>query len=111
MPKQVYAKTTMDFDKNRRGTGTKEWSEYSYNISQGCAHGCLYCYARQMALQNGRIRTAADWQLEILNHRKVSQSYRRFDGVVMFPTSHDITPAVLPARRLTNAQKPAGGWQ
>jgi hypothetical protein len=50
-----------------------------------------------MALRNGRIGTAADWELEILNHRKVSQSSRRFDGVVMFPTSHDITPAGLPA--------------
>jgi DNA repair photolyase len=87
----------MDFDKDRRGTGTKEWSEFSYNISQGCSHGCLYCYARQMALRNGRIRTAADWQKEIPNHGKVSQSNRRFEGVVMFPSSHDISPAVLPA--------------
>ncbi len=87
----------MQFDTNRHGTGTKEWSEHSYNISQGCSHGCLYCYAREMALRNGRIRAATDWHRELVNPGKVSQSSRRFDGVVMFPTSHDITPAVLPA--------------
>ena len=87
----------MQFDANRAGGGTKEWSEHSYNISQGCSHGCLYCYAREMALRNGRIITAAGWLCESVNLSKVSQSNRRFDGVVMFPTTHDITPAVLPA--------------
>ena len=87
----------MQFDAHRGGGGTKEWSEHSYNISQGCSHGCLYCYARKMALRNGRILAAVEWQREVVNFDKVSQSNRRFDGVVMFPTTHDITPAVLPA--------------
>lgn len=77
----------MQFDANRAGGGTKEWSEHSYNISQGCSHGCLYCYAKEMALRNGRTITAAGWLRESVNLSKVSQSNRRFDGVVMFPTT------------------------
>ena len=87
----------MQFETNRQGSGTKEWSEHSYNISQGCSHGCLYCYAREMAVRNGRVANATSWRREIVNCTKVSQSNRRFEGVVMFPTSHDITPAILPA--------------
>lgn len=74
--------------------GTKEWSDISKNISKGCEHGCLYCYARDMALQHGRISKAEEWENMEVNEASLS-SLPRQKGVVMFPTTHDITPSIL----------------
>jgi len=78
--------------------GTREWSDQSYNICMGCQHGCLYCYARS---QRGRfdpaMRVPGPWVQQRLNPNQ-----SRFGaevgpvGVVMFPTTHDITPEFLP---------------
>jgi DNA repair photolyase len=65
-------------------TGTREWSEHSFNCVKGCAHGCLYCYARDNRFNSKR---GADWTNEELTLPKV----RKFPGVVMFPTQHDFT--------------------
>lgn len=75
-------------------TGTREWSDKSYNIQVGCSHGCLYCYARANALRFKRIKSPEDWLLERpLPKRPVPRNA----GTVMFPTTHDITPANLDA--------------
>lgn len=78
------------------GRGTREWSDYSYNIALGCSHACLYCYARGIALRFGRIPDLERWQTMVNKPDKVEASHRRFPGVVMFPTAHDITPELLP---------------
>ena len=87
------------FSGSRRGTGTREWSDRSYNICVGCQHGCLYCYAKR---QRNRIhpdvrRIPSSWRQQRLNPRitKFGAEVGR-GGVVMFPTSHDITPRFLP---------------
>jgi hypothetical protein len=102
-------------------TGTREWSQASVNCCTGCAHGCLYCYARAAALRFGRLADGREWVNETPRDRKpVSRSHgltvprshgptvprscdwwkspiynRRYPGVVMFPTTHDITPGNL----------------
>ena len=80
-----------DFDKNRTGTGTREWAEVTENIQRGCVNNCLYCYAAHNAERFGW-RTRSEWQREELTKRADMKTYPARDGVVMFPSSHDITP-------------------
>lgn len=73
-------------------TGTKEWSDHSKNIQLGCKHGCLYCYARQMAERFGRVEGQKDWVENVkLNAKSVAEKPKKLDGRIMFPTTHDVT--------------------
>jgi hypothetical protein len=73
-------------------TGTREWSEHSFNIQRGCEHGCRYCYARYNAVDRFKRCSLQDWARPIINQKKVDKKTGRYDGIVMFPTQHDITP-------------------
>ena len=73
-------------------TGTREWAEDNVNIQRGCKYGCLYCYARANALRFKRIASPADWSTPVINHKAVDKNYGKYPGVVMFPSTHDITP-------------------
>lgn len=76
-------------------SGTKEWSVKSVNCVNGCSHACRYCYARWDAAERyGRI-APADWETMRVRPHDVRKRHKRYDGRVMFPTTHDITPAVL----------------
>ena len=86
----------MKFDDERTGTGTAEWAEVNENICQGCSHDCLYCYAAYNANRFHK-RLRAEWAREELTKRAMITSYPARDGVVMFPSSHDITPFNLEA--------------
>jgi len=79
-------------------TGTKEWAAYTYNFALGCAHDCRYCYAREMACRFQRI-APEDWHREQVRPEQVSRPQRLRDGAVMVPTTHDITPVLLPGAR------------
>jgi len=76
-------------------TGTREWAEKNINIQKGCEHDCAYCYARADALRFKRIESPDEWRLPLIDYDKVRKSYPKFKGVVMFPTTHDITPQNL----------------
>ena len=81
------------FDVNRVGTGTKEWAEVTENIQIGCANGCLYCYAADKAAKMyGGWCKREEWTKERLTKRAEMKSYPARDGVIMFPSTHDITP-------------------
>jgi DNA repair photolyase len=84
------------FDKERSGSGTREWSEYSHNIGRGCSNNCLYCYARADAVRYRMIKNISDWPTETLLKNAYLKSYPKKNGVIMFPTTHDITPFYLP---------------
>lgn len=73
-----------------RKTGTREWSSVSVNCCDGCSNDCAYCYARAMALRFKRT-TALSWRAERIRDKDVARSRPRYKGVVMFPTSHDLT--------------------
>jgi len=74
-------------------TGTREWSDVSHNIGIGCSHGCLYCYAAAYAVEKGTVCDREDWMVERLTPRRIPTK----EGIIMFPTAHDITPYYLDA--------------
>ncbi len=76
-------------------TGTREWSAHSANCIIGCEHNCRYCFAKANALRFGCIKTADEWGVERVNEKAFEKSVVTHRGVVMFPTSHDITAAHL----------------
>lgn len=82
----------MEFDINRKGTGTREWAEHSYNIAKGCKHSCVYCYAKADALYKYKtITSEEEWTRTSIIDKKVNKKWNKMDGVIMFPTVHDIT--------------------
>lgn len=85
------------FSANRFGTGTYEWADQNFNIQFGCPHGCLYCYACANALRFKAIKTREEWLTEKIKPELVSKKWRRTGKVIMFPTTHDITPGNIDA--------------
>ncbi|MHC4404337.1 MAG: radical SAM family protein [Planctomycetota bacterium] len=79
-----------------KATGTREWAGTTTNCMTGCEHNCRYCYARAMALQYGRIDSAADWASpRLCPEKKRRRKRRKVAHTIMFPSTHDITPATL----------------
>ena len=75
----------------RSSTGTREWAKYTVNCCTGCANDCRYCYAKGMAVRFKQL-TMDEWQLERVRQKDVDKKQKLYDGRVMFPSSHDITP-------------------
>lgn len=74
-----------------------EWSDASYNICTGCRHGCLYCYAKAMRSRfDESVRHPGNWERQRLRSESKLGADMRKKGVVMFPTTHDIFPEILP---------------
>jgi len=76
-------------------TGTREWADHNENIQIGCENGCRYCYARHNAVVFRKYCTAEAWPNPVINQKKVDKNYGYYKGGVMFPSTHDITPANL----------------
>lgn len=76
----------------RPATGTGEWAATNVNIQKGCEHGCKYCYAACMAIRFKRA-TPESWSVPVMLQGKLAKRYSRRSGRIMFPTTHDITPA------------------
>lgn len=76
-------------------TGFREWAGSSYNIANGCSHNCRYCVQRQPGVRHGDVPSRAAWREERL--KAVRPKIRKFEGGVMFPSAHDITPPLLRA--------------
>lgn len=74
--------------------GVGEWAGYSYNCGIGCSHNCRYCYARSFFVKNKIVGSNADWTAEQPKPNKIDIKYK-VDKRVMFPSTHDITPAYL----------------
>jgi DNA repair photolyase len=77
-------------------TGVAEWAQHSVNIQTGCENNCRYCYAKQMAVRFKTVTPEA-WAAPVLRYDNIEKRYPRYKGVVMFPTSHDITPGNIVA--------------
>jgi DNA repair photolyase len=75
----------------KRISGTNEWSASTFNIQTGCEHGCLYCYASATAVRFKQLEKAADWTTPKEKAKWKAPGKRK--GRIMFPSSHDITPA------------------
>jgi len=76
--------------------GTQEWSVKTINCCTGCSHDCRYCYAKGMAIRFKQV-TAGQWPHERIRPKDVSKIHKKYDGQVMFPSSHDISPNNLNA--------------
>ena len=84
------------FDKLRDGTGTREWAEVTEAICLGCSNNCRYCFAAANA-KRFKTKPRNEWHIEELTKRADMTSYPAKHGIVMFPSSHDITPFNLDA--------------
>ena len=76
-------------------SGTKEWADKNVNCIRGCHNNCRYCYAKMMAKRFGRC-TEATWKKMQVRKDILNKTFRKYNGRVMFPSSHDIidTPEV-----------------
>lgn len=70
--------------------GTYEWSEKTINFTNGCKNDCRYCYAKSMGIRYNR-NTTINWKDEVVRERELLKSIQKYKGMVMFPSSHDIT--------------------
>jgi DNA repair photolyase len=77
-------------------TGTREWAGSTVNCVKGCEHDCLYCYARHNAVDRFDQIKPDQWTNMRVDHMQVNKRRGKRRGLVMFPSSHDITPSVLP---------------
>ena len=74
--------------------GTREISDFSVNIQDGCQLSCIYCWAAERALSSGQISSRSEWkdeQLKSFYLKKGPIPFKKYDGIVMYPTHHDIT--------------------
>lgn len=78
----------------KKAFGTQEWAAHNVNIQTGCEHGCLYCYAQCMGIRFKRV-AATSWTTPRIRQSVISKKYRKMNGVVMFPTTHDIMESNL----------------
>jgi len=70
-------------------SGTKEWADYNVNCFKGCYNNCRYCYAKMMAKRFGRC-TENTWKKMQVRKDILNKNFRKYNGRVMFPSSHDI---------------------
>lgn len=73
-------------------SGTREWCKYNKNCQKGCEYNCPYCYAKGMAIRFERIDNKDDWKLPVINQKAINKNYGKYNGCIMFPSTHDITP-------------------
>ncbi len=75
-------------------SGTLEWCASEVNIVKGCLNQCLYCYASAMSNRFHRT-TPAEWGTEVVNQKRLKKGYSKRKGRIMYPSTHDISPANL----------------
>ncbi len=79
-------------------SGTKEWAVANKNCVTGCSNGCLYCYERERTCFRLKRFPASEWTTERVRDHDVRAGHKQvYNGRVMFPTSHDISPDTVDA--------------
>jgi DNA repair photolyase len=107
-PTQEFLEEVAEFNRIATGTnaiskissknGAGEWAGYNCNIGKGCSHGCIYCYAEKRASRYKQIESQEAWRQELFRKVKTAKC-KKYSEPIMFPTTHDITEAYLPAYR------------
>jgi len=77
--------------KNKTIFGTYEWAVKNANYINGCSHDCKYCYSKEMAIRYKR-KQPNNWKVEEINPTQLVKKFKKVDGTIMFPSSHDISP-------------------
>ncbi len=70
-------------------SGTKEWADHNVNCIKGCSNNCRYCYAKIIAKRFGRC-TEETWTDIEISRDVLNKTFKKYNGRVMFPSSHDI---------------------
>jgi len=73
-------------------SGTKEWADHNVNCIKGCSSDCKYCYAKIIAKRFGRC-TEETWKDIEISRDVLNKTFKKYNGRVMFPSSHDIIDA------------------
>jgi len=77
-------------------SGTLEWAAKTANCCLGCSNSCKFCYARYNAIHRWKtVPNQEEWKTMTIIGHQVNKKYSKYNGVIMFPTTHDITPKVL----------------
>ncbi|MCG3255376.1 MAG: hypothetical protein KAU62_04760 [Candidatus Heimdallarchaeota archaeon] len=71
--------------------GTLEWAGKNVNFSKGCSNCCTYCYARANGNRFGW-KLWDDWCNMENKEWMATKKFKKYDGWIMSPSSHDITP-------------------
>jgi len=86
----------------KRITGTKEWAKANVNCIGGCENNCRYCYAqalkiryKYMTKENKHIPVQRKWAAVVGHFKSSAKIVPDNTSRIMFPTTHDITPATL----------------
>ena len=76
----------------------QDWTDSgnNVNICTGCENDCIYCYAKANALRRRQIADG-QWPQMRIRQDDVDQPRKLHDGLVGFPSTHDITPTNLDA--------------
>jgi len=76
----------------KKGHGFHEWIKKgnSINICTGCPNDCKYCYAKGRAYRFKQVKIG-EWSKERIREHDVVKNRKLYDGMIAFPTSHDIT--------------------
>ena len=74
----------------RNLSGDKEWGKFQMNFMVGCPNDCNYCFPKAWSCRVGR-KTADTWKIEIPRLNVSDCKFKKMDGVIMFPESHDIS--------------------
>jgi hypothetical protein len=79
-----------------KGGRHEDWtlSKNNVNICTGCENDCLYCYSKSMAQKWKQVKRG-QWSNMRIRQADIDKPRKLHDGLVGFPTSHDITPANL----------------
>lgn len=77
---------------NKEIKGTREWATVNVNCMIGCEYDCRYCYAKHNAVDRFGSIEYGEWTNPKVNEKSIRKGFKKYDGQVMFPTTHDITP-------------------
>ena len=80
---------------SKQRSGTYEWAQTTVNCVSGCEHDCRYCYARHNAVDRFHQIPEGEWTDMKVRWPDVAKGRGKKKGVIMFPSTHDITPKVL----------------
>ncbi|WP_054030174.1 radical SAM protein [Desulfatitalea tepidiphila] len=75
----------------------QDWTESknNFNICVGCKNDCVYCYMKDMNVGRQKKKQPEDWSNWEIRQQKVDAPQNLRNGLVGFPSSHDIFPEIL----------------
>lgn len=83
---------TKKVEKPKTVFGAHEWACDTANFITGCSNNCKYCFGKESGIRYQR-NTPENWAIEVIDMKKLKKVPKKKDGIIMFPSTHDITPA------------------